>query len=166
MSAIVVMGVSGSGKSTLAQGLAERLAIAFIEGDDHHPASNIEKMRAGTALTDADRWPWLAALVEAIDSHNETVVVTCSALKRAYRDYLREHCARGVFFLHPVVDERVLTSRMQQREDHFMPTGLLQSQLAALESTAGEQGVVELDGTENPDKILDAALAAIEEAKQ
>lgn len=164
--AIVIMGVSGSGKSTLAIALADRLRLEFIEGDDFHPQTNIDKMRAGIELTDADRRPWLAALVAVIDSRKDEMVVTCSALKRSYRDYLRQHCSREVVFLHPLVDEHVLHKRMELRADHFMPESLLQSQLAALESTGGEQGVIELDGTGATDSILEVALTAIEEPGQ
>ena len=130
---LVVMGVSGSGKSTLAATVAERLGWEFAEGDDMHPAANVAKMQAGTPLTDDDRWPWLDVVATWIRAHLDAGtpgVVTCSALKRSYRDVLR---APGVVFVHVAGDPALVEQRMSARAGHFMPTSLLASQLATLE---------------------------------
>jgi gluconokinase len=118
--AVVVMGVAGSGKTTVAGQLARRLGWPLIEGDDLHPAGNVAKMAAGTPLTDADRVPWLAAVRDRISGSPTDVVVTCSALRRAYRDVLRQAKAR-VVFAYLEGPPAVIRSRMQAREGHFMP---------------------------------------------
>ena len=130
---LVVMGVSGSGKSTVAAMVAEHLGWAFAEGDAMHPEANVAKMHAGTPLTDEDRWPWLDVVAGWIRGHLQAGtngVVTCSALKRSYRDVLR---ASGVVFVHVAGDRALLEERMSARSGHFMPTSLLKSQLATLE---------------------------------
>lgn len=142
---IVVMGVSGSGKSTVAAGLAARTGGAFLDADDLHPPANLAKMSAGVPLTDEDRMPWLglvaAALAEA-EQRGATVVVACSALRRAYRDVLRSAGA-DVFFVQLHGSPELLAARIGARADHFMPASLLGSQLALLEPLeADEQGAV------------------------
>src|SRR6266481_3436592 len=132
---LVVMGVSGSGKTTIAKALADRLGWAFEEGDDLHPGSDIAKMRSGHPLDDRDRWPWLEKVADWIDGWRQagkSGVITCSALKRSYRDFL----ARGrpdvrLLYLHG--DIELITARLTARKGHFMPASLLDSQLAALE---------------------------------
>ena len=139
--AVVVMGVSGSGKTTVAVELARRLGWEFAEGDDHHPAANVEKMRAGTPLDDADREPWLRALAGWIAERERagtSCVLTCSALKRSYRDLLRQG-NESVFFAHVDVPEQVLIERVTARTGHYMPPSLLTSQLATLEPLAGRR---------------------------
>jgi gluconokinase len=130
---LVVMGVSGSGKSTVAGILAGRLGWDLEEGDDLHPAANVAKMAAGEPLTDEDRWPWLdrvAGWVRAHTAAGRPGVITCSALKRSYRDRLRgDH----VVFVYLAGSREVLAQRLAARTDHFMPAALLDSQLAALE---------------------------------
>jgi 6-phosphogluconate dehydrogenase len=140
--AVVIMGVTASGKTTLGEALARRLGWRFIEGDTLHPPSNIAKMTAGIALDDADREPFLRAVGEALRTQRGSgVVVTCSALKRRYRDLLRE-LAGPVLFVHPQSDRAQLAARLASRRNHFMPPALLDSQLAALEApTADEQGL-------------------------
>lgn len=141
---VVVMGVSGSGKSSIGEALAARLHWAFQEGDALHPAANIAKMSAGIALTDVDRWPWLDAIADWIGARlhaGEAGVVTCSALRRIYRDRLRQAGA-GVRFVYPEVARAELERRMRTRQ-HFMPPSLLDSQLLTLEPpTADEQAIV------------------------
>ncbi len=130
---LVVMGVSGSGKSTVAELVATELGWDFAEGDGMHPASNVAKMQAGTPLTDEDRWPWLDVIAGWIGEHldqGRPGVVTCSALKRSYRDVLR---APGVVFVHVAGSGDLIEDRMAKRSGHFMPTSLLASQLATLE---------------------------------
>ncbi|WP_228942578.1 gluconokinase [Nocardioides sp. Leaf374] len=142
---VVVMGVSATGKSTVARGLADELGWPMVEGDDLHPEANIAKMEAGEPLTDTDREPWLDRIAVALRSDVEAGrpgVVTCSALKRSYRDRLRAG-APNVFFVHLHTDPAVLRERMARRERHFMPTSLLDSQLETLEPLdADEQGAV------------------------
>jgi carbohydrate kinase (thermoresistant glucokinase family) len=133
---IVVTGVTGSGKSTVGSALAERLGVPFLEADDFHSAKNIEKMAAGVALDDADRWPWLAALRQGMRD-SERVVVTCSALRRSYRDALRR--AGDVRFLHLVADRAEIAARLDARTGHFMPEELIDSQFETLEPPGADE---------------------------
>ena len=128
---LVVMGVSGSGKTTVAEKLAQRLGCEFIEGDDFHPAENVAKMRSGTPLGDADRWPWLRRLNEELRKR-KNAVLACSALKQSYRDLLARDIPDCRFvFLNPAIE--VLRSRVAGRRHRYMPASLLESQRAALE---------------------------------
>jgi gluconokinase len=140
---LVVMGVSGTGKSTVAGLLAGRLGWDLQEGDDLHPASNVAKMASGQPLTDEDRWPWLdkiAAWIQARLDSGTPGIVTCSALKRAYRDRLR---APDVAFVHLSGSFEEITARLARRHDHFMPVSLLESQLNTLEPLEpDENGIV------------------------
>ena len=157
---IVVMGVSGSGKSTLAALLAEKLGCELAEADSFHSPANIAKMAAGIPLTDEDRAPWLrdiAAWIAENDRANRSAVVTCSALRRAYRDVLRAASPR-VVFLHLTGPRELIAERMQHRSGHFMKAGMLDSQIATLEPlTADERGIV-LEVSRPPDALADAAL--------
>ena len=139
---IVIMGVSGSGKSTVGSSLAERLGLPFLDADDLHPLTNVDKMTAGIPLTDDDRWPWLAAVGDAMAAAAATgIVVACSALKRSYRDAIRANAPEAVF-VHLDGSSELLAERKAARENHFMPPGLLDSQLAALEPHGvGERGI-------------------------
>jgi gluconokinase len=158
---IVVMGVAGSGKSTVAQLLAQQLGWTRIEGDDLHPPENVAKMTAGTPLSDADREPWLRRISQRIDQTEGDQVITCSALRRSYRDILRTANAR-VRFLHLSGSRALLGSRLGARSDHFMPSSLLASQLDTLEPlTLDEDGVsVDIQGT--PADIVARALQALD----
>jgi gluconokinase len=161
--AVVVMGVSGSGKTTVAVEVARRLGWEFAEGDDHHPAANVEKMRAGTPLDDADREPWLRALAAWIaerEGAGRSCVLTCSALKRRYRDLLRQG-NDSVFFAYVAVPEEVLTERLAQRRGHYMPASLLASQLAALEPLHDDEPGITVPGTGEPADVVDALVAAL-----
>jgi gluconokinase len=158
---LVVMGVSGTGKSTVARALAERLGWPFAEGDDLHPAANVAKMAAGIALEDADRWPWLdaiAAWTAGQAAEGNSTIVTCSALRRAYRDRLRDGVA-GTVFVHLFGSPDLLAERMGARKDHFMPASLLPSQLRTLEpleaDEAGFMVDVELPAAAIADEVLD-----------
>jgi gluconokinase len=155
------MGVSGSGKSTVGGLLAERLGVVYAEADDFHPAANIAKMSAGHPLDDADRAPWLDVIAAWIAGRGARGgVVSCSALRRRYRDRLRE-AAPGLFFLHLDGSPALIAARLSARELHFMPQGLLASQFEALEPLEpGEAGaVVPIDGTAQ--QIAERALAAV-----
>jgi gluconokinase len=154
---IVVMGVSGCGKSTVARLLSERLGWPMAEGDDFHSAANKAKMAAGAPLTDEDRGPWLESLRDWIDRQPSHAIITCSSLKRSYRDVLRT--ARGrIRFLHLDGSPQVLGQRMAARKGHFMPAALLISQLETLERLGPDEDgtVVDIDATE--DEIVDLAL--------
>jgi gluconokinase len=160
---IVVMGVSGSGKSTVAAGLVDRLGWEFAEGDDFHPAENVAKMRAGTPLDDDDRWPWLRTLAGWIGEHEEagqSVVVTCSALKRSYRDVLRDGHP-SVWFAHVTADADLLRDRLTNRAGHYMPPSLLDSQLAILQPLADDEPGAEVSGSGSPDAVVDELLTAL-----
>lgn len=159
--ALVVMGVSGCGKTSVGEGLAAHLGAPFVEGDALHPTANVAKMAAGTPLTDADRWPWLSAIAARVAAEPAPViVVSCSALKRAYRDLLRAETGRPVGFLYLHGTEAVLSERMNARQGHFMPAGLLASQLATLEDPRGEPGVVTVDIGAPVEAVVAAAIVA------
>lgn len=151
---LVVMGVSGSGKSTIGAALAHRLGIPFIEGDALHPEVNVAKMAAGIPLTDADRAPWLDRIAAEI---GRPVVVTCSALKRTYRDRLRA-AAPGLVLVYLHGEPGVLASRMTRRAGHFMPADLLESQLATLEAPTADEHAIEADVAHRPDEIVDLVM--------
>jgi gluconokinase len=144
---IVVMGVCGSGKSTVGRALAAALGLPFVEGDDLHPPRNVALMAAGTPLTDEDRGDWLRTLAEVLAgaaARRQGVVVSCSALKRSYRDLLRRGApALRLVFLHGT--PALLAERLQQRSGHYMPASLLDSQLQTLEPPGDEEHPVRLD---------------------
>ena len=160
---LVVMGVSGTGKSTVGRELSRRFGLGFMEGDDHHPQANIDKMAAGVPLTDEDRWPWLEDLgVLLVASVAEPVALTCSALKRSYRDVLRDGAGqRQVFFVHLHGDRDTLLPRMSARERHFMPASLLDSQLDTLESLASDEWGVVVDVAGSLGQVVEEAEAAV-----
>lgn len=162
--AIVVMGVSGCGKTSVAEGLAAALPAVFIEGDSLHPPANVEKMSRGIPLTDGDRWPWLDAVGQALAlglAGGRGVVVSCSALRKVYRDRLREAAGGALSFVFLKGDRSVLLSRMAARQGHFMPASLLDSQLATLEDPSGEPGVVTVDIDASVEEIVAAALQGL-----
>jgi gluconokinase len=158
------MGVSGTGKTTVGEELARRMGVTFIEGDSLHPERNIAKMSAGEPLDDDDRRPWLETLNRLITFHHAegiSAVLTCSALRRAYRDILREGLPPGsLFFVHLAAPPAVLRARMEAR-DHFMPATLLQSQLDTLEPLEGDETGAVFDVTGSVDSVVDAAVAAV-----
>ncbi|WP_246750439.1 gluconokinase [Martelella lutilitoris] len=160
--AVIVMGVSGCGKSSVARLIAERMGFEQVEGDDLHPAANVEKMSAGIPLEDADRWPWLDRVGAELARERQTgVVVTCSALKKIYRDRLRATAGQPLAFVFLNGSETLLAERIGARAGHFMPTSLLKSQLETLEDPSGEPGVVTVD-IDNPLKVIaDKAVAGL-----
>ncbi|MCV7242238.1 gluconokinase [Mycobacterium mantenii] len=158
---VVVMGVSGSGKSTVGAALAQRLRVPFVDADTLHPAANIAKMAAGEPLDDGDRYPWLERVGEWLAAHRDGAVVSCSALKRKYRDQLRAHCP-GMEFLHLSGSAELIGGRLAARTDHFMPVALLRSQLDTLEPLGSDEAGMTVDVGRGVDAIVDAVVKARE----
>ena len=161
---IVVMGVSGCGKSTVGLRLAQALRFDFIEGDDFHPPRNVALMAAGTPLTDADRQGWLQTLAEklgAAHTDNRGLVLSCSALKRRYRDVLRAPTP-GLLFVHLHADAEVLAARVATRAHRYMPASLLASQLATLEVPGPDENAITLDAAEPTERIVQTVLQRLE----
>jgi len=149
---VIVMGVAGSGKSTIGQLLADRLGWPFYDGDDLHPAANVEKMRAGIPLTDEDRSGWLSALADVIAEHlrqNQSAVIACSALRQNYRDKL--HVDDNVRFVYLRGSYNLIEARLRQRTGHYMPPDLLVSQFATLEEP---QDALTFDVSQPPEQIV------------
>jgi gluconokinase len=158
---VVVMGVAGTGKTTIGPLIAEKLGVPYAEGDDFHPADNIAKMSAGIPLDDADREPWLDAIGRwAHGRAGLGGVVSCSALKRIYRDRLRA-AAPDVEFLHLTGDRALIERRMTERKGHFMPTALLDSQFATLQPLQNDEAGVAVDVSGSPQEITERAVAAL-----
>ncbi len=161
---LIVTGVSGSGKSTIAGRLAARLGWVFAEGDDFHPAENIAKMRDGVPLDDRDRAPWLARIAAWIDERRVAGtpgIVTCSALRRNYRDQL----ARGrpeVVFVYLKISAARAAARVAERKNHFMPASLIESQFAALEEPCSAEAVIMIDADQRAQAIVDQIIARLE----
>lgn len=156
------MGVSGCGKSSLGAALGERLGIGFIEGDSLHPPANVEKMRSGTPLTDEDRWPWLDLIAAELGAHDD-LIVSCSALRRVYRDRLRAG-GEGVYFVHLAGSREVFAARMAARNHEYMPLSLLDSQLATLEAP-GDDEAFTLDVTMPLDAMVDSVIDYLEKQR-
>jgi len=154
---IVVMGVSGSGKSAVGAALARRLAVPFADGDALHPDANVAKMAAGKPLNDQDRYPWLEAVGQWLARHSGGGVMSCSALKRHYRDRLRAHCPR-VEFLHLSGPPELIARRQAGRSAHFMPASLLNSQFDVLEPLGPEEPGTTIDVAEPVDAIVETFL--------
>jgi gluconokinase len=156
---LVVMGVSGSGKSTVGAALAQRLGVPFADADDFHPAANIAKMTAGHALDDDDRHPWLEAIGEWLEEHTRRGgVISCSALKRSYRDQLRDH-APAISLVHLHGSREVIARRQASRPGHFMPSTLLDSQFATLEPLGSDEHGLVIDVDQEVDAIVDEYIA-------
>lgn len=157
------MGVSGSGKSTIAELLASRLGWPFQEGDALHPAENVAKMAAGHPLTDADRWPWLesiASWAEACLDAGHSGIVTCSALKRSYRDII-DRRGSGVLFVYLAGSRGEIRSQLENRRGHFMPSTLLGSQLDTLEEPAADEPAIRVELGRSPEELTDDILARL-----
>jgi carbohydrate kinase (thermoresistant glucokinase family) len=156
LTVLVVMGVTGAGKTTIAARVAEQLGWRYQEGDALHPPANVAKMAGGTPLTDEDRWPWLAIIAEHIDqwrTEGASGVITCSALKRSYRDILigNRPDVRLVFLRG---SHELLATRLAERRGHFMPPALLDSQFATLEEPSDDERPIVVDVSEGPDDIV------------
>ena len=161
MTVLVVMGVSGSGKSTVARALADRLGWELGEGDDLHSPANVAKMAGGQALSDADRGPWLAAVAGWIDAHlraGRPGVITCSALRRAYRDVLRRD---AVVFVYLRGSREVIAQRLAVRRGHYMPATLLDSQFAALEEPGPDEHAITVDIGPSATEVADHIVATL-----
>ena len=156
---IVIMGVSGCGKSSVGEGLAARLGLSYRDGDDLHPPANVDKMRVGIPLTDADRWPWLDRVAQVLAT-DAPVIVGCSALRRAYRDRLRAGAGGPVRFIHLAGSREVIAGRMAARTGHYMPTSLLDSQFAALEPPGPDEALA-LDIDQPLEAIITAAAEGL-----
>ena len=150
------MGVTGCGKSTVAQALAQQLHAVFIEGDNHHSATNKAKMSAGVPLEDADRWPWLATVANAMRQAPGGTVLSCSALKRVYRDYIYSIVAQPVLFVYLHGSREVLSARLANRQGHFMSKALLDSQLATLEQPNDDENSITINVDSTISNIVDA----------
>jgi gluconokinase len=153
------MGVSGSGKSTVGAALAQRLRVPFADADDFHPPANIAKMTAGEPLNDDDRYPWLEAIGEWLAQRRDGGVMSCSALKRKYRDQLRRHCA-DVEFLHLAGTPEVIGRRQASRPGHFMPAALLASQFATLEPLETDERGIAIDVDQDIDAIIESYIGS------
>lgn len=165
MTIAVVMGVSGSGKTTIARGLADGEGWLLLEGDQFHPAANIAKMKAGTPLTDDDRWPWLRAIAAREDqlrAAGQSAVVACSALKSAYRDVLIGD-RPDTLLVYLRGSKALIGERMRARHGHFMPAALLDSQFADLEEPSAAENpiIVEISGPE--DAVIRTAVRLVKE---
>ena len=161
---LVLMGVSGCGKTTVAELLADQLGWAFQEGDALHPQSNVEKMAAGHPLTDEDRWPWLDLVAGWIDRQldaGQNGVVTCSALRRVYREKLNRR-GSGVLFVYLAGSFAMIAARLAGRHGHYMPTGLLQSQFSTLEEPAADEPAIRVDIEGTPREIADRIIEQLD----
>ena len=158
---VVVMGISGVGKSVVGHALADRFSLEYADGDDFHSEANIAKMSAGTPLTDDDRWPWLDDIGRWLADHDKVGgVISCSALRRAYRDVLVAAAPRTQF-LHLTGDHELIRSRMEHRE-HFMPSSLLVSQEETLEPLQDDEDGWALDIAPEPEQIVNQFVALAE----
>ncbi|MEV0029787.1 gluconokinase [Nocardia sp. NPDC050793] len=158
------MGVSGAGKSTIGGRLAHTLGVPFAEGDDFHPPANVAKMRAGEPLTDADRVPWLDSIAAWLAERTAGGVVSCSALKRDYRDRLRA-ATPDILFVHLTASREELARRMSTRRDHFMPASLLDSQLETLEPLGADERGIAVDATRAPADLVRETIAVLHSAR-
>ncbi|KRE65507.1 MULTISPECIES: gluconokinase [Micrococcaceae] len=157
---VIVMGVSGCGKTTIGDLVARELGVPFLDGDSLHPVENVAKMAAGTPLTDEDRWPWLATVGSRLAAAGDGgLVLACSALRRSYRDAIREQ-SPDTIFLHLNGSKEVLKARTEGRIGHFMPPALLDSQLATLEPLQDDETGVVVDISAPVDDVVAAALAS------
>lgn len=155
---LVVMGVSGCGKTSVGISLASSLGYRFVEGDSHHTPANVDRMRQGIALTDDDRWPWLKLLGSELAANSRTVM-SCSALKRSYRNLIRHEAGRPMTFIFLQGSREALKARMEARQGHFMPTSLPESQFDTLELPTHERDVITIEIEQAVKRIAAAALA-------
>ena len=166
---IIVMGVSSSGKSSVGAALGRALHAPFLDGDRYHPDANVEKMRAGIPLTDDDRWPWLEALTAALkeaSARKGVAIGACSALRRAYRDFITEKAGEPVLFVYLDGSREVIAERMARRSHEYMPTSLLDSQFATLEvPDPATENAMPVPVTDSVDKIVRTVTGALDHLK-
>jgi gluconokinase len=168
IAAVVVMGVSGAGKSTVGRLIAAQLRCEFRDADSFHPDANIAKMSSGQPLTDEDRWPWLAAIADWIAQRRaagQTGVVTCSALRRAYRDIVTAHQSADVRLVYLKGDFDLISARLGRRKGHFMPPALLKSQFAALEEPATDEHAITVEIDATPEEIAERVVSYFTSAR-
>lgn len=158
----VVMGVAGCGKSSVGMAVAARLCASYLDGDDFHPEKNIAKMSRGEPLTDDDRWPWLKIVGEEMAKCEGRVFAGCSALRRAYRDYIAATAGEPVGFVFLDGSKELIGERMSRREGHFMPLSLLESQFAALERPQSDEPVLTIDISGSEAEVVDAICTHFE----
>jgi gluconokinase len=159
--AVVVMGVSGVGKTTVGEAVARRLGFVFRDADEFHPPANVAKMSAGIPLSDEDRWPWLDAIGAAIRDDRHGIVVTCSALKRSYRERITSAARRPVKFVFLHGTRETIAGRLAGRKGHFMPPSLLDSQLATLEAPTVEERAISVSVEPPVEEVVEALLTGL-----
>lgn len=159
------MGVSGSGKSTVGAALARRLGVPFADADAFHPPANIAKMAAGTRLADDDRYPWLDAVGQWLAHHDEGGVMSCSALKRRYRDRLRSHCVH-IEFLHLTGSPDLIGRRQAGRPGHFMPSSLVESQFETLQPLDPDEHGMAVDVGQSVEAIVETFLEYVDQRRR
>ena len=165
---IVAMGVSSSGKTVSGKAIARKLHAPFLDGDDFHSAANKAKMASGTALTDKDRWPWLASLAKGLReaaAQKGVAVGACSALKRAYRDYLIAQAGEPILFVYLEGNMEMIGARIEARHHEYMPASLLASQFATLEEPAPDENVLTVPVTLSVEAIADRVVKSLPELK-
>jgi gluconokinase len=165
---IIAMGVASSGKSAVGAAIARRLHAPFHDGDDYHPAANKEKMRAGIPLVDADRWPWLQSLAGALGDtarHKGVAVGACSALKRAYRDFLAEKAGEAILFVFLDGEIEVIRARIAARRHEFMNPALLESQFATLERPSADENAIRVDVSDPVEPIASRVVKELTHLK-
>ena len=165
---LIVMGVASSGKTSSGQAIARRLHAPFLDGDDFHPPANKEKMRAGTPLTDQDRWPWLSALGKALHTAADgkgVSVGACSALKHAYRDYLTAEAGEPILFVFLEGSKELIAKRIAARQHEFMPASLLDSQFATLEVPGADENVLTVPVALPVEAIAERVVRAVPHLK-
>jgi carbohydrate kinase (thermoresistant glucokinase family) len=159
-SVLIIMGVSGCGKTTIAELLSRELGWEYRDGDEFHPQSNVDKMHSGTPLTDDDRWPWLKAIVAWIDEKRQAgahAIVTCSALKKSYRDILIGS-RKDVALIYLKGTEDLIAQRLSKRKGHFMPKGLLRSQFQTLQEPGPDEHAITVSIVPAPEEIAATIL--------
>jgi gluconokinase len=159
------MGVSGSGKSTVGAALARRLGVPFADADAFHPPANIAKMAAGTPLADDDRYPWLDAVGQWLAGHDDGGVMSCSALKRRYRDRLRSHCVH-IEFLHLTGSPDLIGRRQAGRPGHFMPSSLVESQFETLQPLDPDEHGMAVDVGQSVEAIVETFLEYVDQRRR
>lgn len=157
----VVMGVAGSGKTSIGEGVAELIGATYIDGDDYHPQSNIDKMASGDPLTDEDRWPWLEIIAGELARMDGIGLVGCSALKKSYRDFITQNAGEPVQFIYLDGSKELIAKRMAARTGHFMPTSLLDSQFEALEVPLDSENKVSIDISGTEPEVVKLIVEAI-----
>lgn len=159
----ILMGVAGCGKTSIGEDLAARLNGIYIDGDDHHPKSNIEKMASGQPLSDTDRWPWLKQVAQSMSAQNGLVFAGCSSLKKSYRSFLIQSAKEPIQFIYLEGSKDLIGERMKTRDGHFMPPSMLDSQFATLEVPDREENAIFVDISGTKIQVVDLIEAMLRE---